>query len=154
MIRGVAQTVGDITKPGPSNNNIRTAALNALKAIQMVTIARKIDYESFRIPAMESAAEFTGDRKVDFKTWDLVLQAAPKARELDLEATIEANPSQTNIAQRIADWEKNVYLADTSENEFGLKSGNRVLTKGEVRSSHKQAVKMAENAEKLAANMC
>ncbi|KAK3304887.1 uncharacterized protein B0T15DRAFT_512975 [Chaetomium strumarium] len=153
MVLGLASAVGDATKPGPSNKDLRAAALNAIKAIEMVTIMRKIDYESFRMPAMESADEFTGDRKVNFKTWELVLPGAPKARELDLEATIEANPSQSNIAERIARWEEDVYLADNIPNEDGIMEGGRLLTKGEIRSYHKAAIRTAERAERLAKNL-
>ncbi|KAL5362440.1 hypothetical protein BJX96DRAFT_177153 [Aspergillus floccosus] len=116
--------------------------LRATDAIQKVVISRKIDYEEWRMPAMESAPEFTGENKVKFETWEVVLASYGDAREFDLDLTIQNNKGQENIAQRVDDWVQR-YHSDTAPSRDGTK------TEGEVRSGHFNALRKAQRAESM-----
>jgi hypothetical protein len=114
------------------------SALKATRAIQMVVKSRQIDYERYRMPELE--AHFSD---VKFVTWDLQLQAAPNAKELDLAATIENNPGVNDLADKINSWVE-AYHGDTS-----LVPGSS-KTKGANRLSHLNAMKAAQRTETFA----
>jgi hypothetical protein len=109
--------------------------LKATRAIQMVVISRKIDYEKHRMPELKATFP-----DVKFVTWDLQMQAEPRAQDLDLQATIDANPSEDNLSQRIEDWERQ-YHADVTPRPGGR------TTEGEFRLAHWNAIKAAKSAE-------